>query len=326
MVSDHLARLEDGYVVVDLCAVLLGDALGDPDDVAALLLLELEVRVEDSEVELLQEGVHVQFHLVLEELVLQRLVAGIVAGSVEQGGVLCVILGHGLHLLVVVSPSQSGQAVGVHLAAVGIQLGTVVLGQLGAERVDGDDDRTTIGLKSQNLTHDVGGGAAHVLAEVVERLQICLVEGVTDDLNVHLVQILLGDAVDEEGRQGRVHQNGVVQLGGRGRHMDGLHLLEAAQWVALGNQLGDGSLVQRAGDQQDDVVDHVAVGDEVQEVGQRLHSVVPHVLELDDQLFAQLVVDDGHRQGRGLVGQEAAIVGSLQMQLEICKVQEKSRL
>jgi len=108
--------------------------------------------------------------------------------------------------------------------------------------------------------------------------------------------------------------------------MDGLHLLEAAQWVALGNQLGDGSLVQRAGDQQDDVVDHVAVGDEVQEVGQRLHSVVPHVLELDDQLFAQLVVDDGHRQGRGLVGQEAAIVGSLQMQLEICKVQEKSRL
>jgi len=45
--------------------------------------------------------------------------------------------------------------------------------------------------------------------------------------------------------------------------------------------------------------------------------VVPHVLELDDQLFAQLVVDDGYRQGRGLVGQEAAIVGSLQMQLEI---------
>jgi len=149
MVSDHLARLENGYVVVDLCAVLLGDALSDPDDVAALLLLELEVRVEDSEVELLQEGVHVQLHLVLEELVLQRLVAGIVAGSVEQGGVLRVILGHGLHLLVVVSPSQSGQAVGVHLAAVGIQLGTVVLGQLGAERVDGDDDRTTIGLKLQ---------------------------------------------------------------------------------------------------------------------------------------------------------------------------------
>lgn len=108
MLSDHLARLENGYVVVDLCAVLLGNALGDPDDVTALLLLQLEVCVEDTEVELLQKGVHVQLHLVLEELVLQRLVAGIVAGSVKQSGVLRIILGHGLHLLVVVGSRQSG--------------------------------------------------------------------------------------------------------------------------------------------------------------------------------------------------------------------------
>jgi hypothetical protein len=38
--------------------------------------------------------------------------------------------------------------------------------------------------------------------------------------------------------------------------------------MALGDQLGDGSLMKRAGDQEDDVVDHVAVGDVVQEGGQ----------------------------------------------------------
>ena len=50
--------------------------------------------------------------------------------------------------------------------------------------------------------------------------------------------------------------------------MDGLHLLEAAERVALRDQLGDRPLVQSSGDQQDDVVDHVAVGDVVKERGQ----------------------------------------------------------
>lgn len=43
--------------------MLLRDALGDPDDVPALLLLQLQERVERAEVELLHEAVHVQLHL-----------------------------------------------------------------------------------------------------------------------------------------------------------------------------------------------------------------------------------------------------------------------
>lgn len=54
---------EDGNVVVDLSAVPLGDALGDPDDVPALLLLQLDVGVENAEVELVEEGQLVQLHL-----------------------------------------------------------------------------------------------------------------------------------------------------------------------------------------------------------------------------------------------------------------------
>ena len=59
--------------------------------------------------------------------------------------------------------------------------------------------------------------------------------------------------------QGRVHQDGVVQLGGGLGDVDRLHLLEAAQRVTLWHQLRDGPLVQSARDQQDDVIDHVAV-------------------------------------------------------------------
>lgn len=54
---------EDGNVVVDLSTVPLGDALCDPDDVPALLLLQLDVGVENAEVELVEEGKLVQLHL-----------------------------------------------------------------------------------------------------------------------------------------------------------------------------------------------------------------------------------------------------------------------
>jgi hypothetical protein len=60
----YLGHLEDGNVVVDFCAVFLGDTLCDPDDVAALLLLQLQIRVEHTKVELLHECHHVQTHLI----------------------------------------------------------------------------------------------------------------------------------------------------------------------------------------------------------------------------------------------------------------------
>lgn len=41
--------------------------------------------------------------------------------------------------------------------------------------------------------------------------------------------------------------------------MNGFHLLKAAQRMALGNQLRDGSVVKGASDQQNNVVNHVAV-------------------------------------------------------------------
>ena len=54
---------EDGDIVVNLCPVALSHTLADPDDVAALLLLQLEEGVEDAKVELLHEGILIQPHL-----------------------------------------------------------------------------------------------------------------------------------------------------------------------------------------------------------------------------------------------------------------------
>lgn len=87
----------------------------------------------------------------LEELVLECLVAGIVAGAVEQCSILGIVFGDRFDLLVVVGPGQCGQSVWVHFAAAWIQFGAVVLRQLRAERVDCDDDGTTVGLKLHGI-------------------------------------------------------------------------------------------------------------------------------------------------------------------------------
>jgi hypothetical protein len=62
-VSECVRNLQDWNVIVDLGAVLLRNAFGNPDDVATFLLLKLQVGIEDAEVELLHESVNVQFDL-----------------------------------------------------------------------------------------------------------------------------------------------------------------------------------------------------------------------------------------------------------------------
>ena len=56
-------------------------------------------------------------------------------------------VGYSFDLLVVVSPGQLGQALRVQLATVRKELGPVLLGQLCAERVDGDDEGPAVRLK-----------------------------------------------------------------------------------------------------------------------------------------------------------------------------------
>lgn len=78
--------------------------------------------------------------------------------------------------------------------------------------------------------------------------RVYLVEGVSDDLNVQLVQILLGDAVQEKRRcaseysgntntKRSVHKHRVVQLSGGGGDGQTPKLREDAKRVAFGDEL-----------------------------------------------------------------------------------------
>ena len=66
-------------------------------------------------------------------------------------------------------------------------------------RVDGDDECAAVSLEGEDGAHDVLRLAADPLAELEKGLEVRLVEGVPDDLDVHLVQVLLVDAALEEG-------------------------------------------------------------------------------------------------------------------------------
>jgi len=89
--------------------------------------------------------------------------------------------------------------------------------------------------------------------------------------------------------------------------------------VALVNELMGITLVESAGNEQNDIVDHVAVGDVVQEGGQGLDSVSPEVLELFHHLLCALFSNGRRGQRGGLVLEEVAIISAGKMQLEVCK-------
>ena len=74
--------------------------------------------------------------------------------------------------------------------------------------------------------------------------------------------------------------------------------------------------MQSSCNEENNIVNHVSVGDEVHEAGHGSSSMVAHVLELGDQLLPQLVVNDRHLK-TALVGQEIAIISGLEVKLQV---------
>lgn len=178
----------------------------------------------------------------------------------------------------------------------------------------------------QYFAHNIGSGATAILAKLIERLQIGLVQCVTNDFDVHFVQILFGNAIDEKWRQRCVDQNGIVQFSRIGRNVNGLHLLETAQWMTFRDQFGNRALMQSTRNQQNDIVNHVAVRDEVQESRQWLDGMVAQMLEFNHQFFAKFIVNDGHRQWRWFIGQELTVISTLQVKFQICEMKKKRKI
>lgn len=58
-----------------------------------------------------------------------------------------------------------------------------------------------------------------------------------------------------------IHQDGIIELCWSLGNVNGLHLFKAAKWMALGHKLRDGPLMQSSSDQQNDIVNHIAVSE-----------------------------------------------------------------
>jgi len=138
-----------GTHVVDLCLVVLCDALRDPDDVPGLLLLQLDDRVEDAEVELHLKGLFIELCLKLEAPVLKGLVTRAVSDVLEQRRILWEVADEPLHLLGILAISQHEKALREERADGRVQLEPVVLirAKLGVERVYGDVEGAAVGLE-----------------------------------------------------------------------------------------------------------------------------------------------------------------------------------
>mmetsp|Transcript_37101 Transcript_37101/g.98357 ORF Transcript_37101/g.98357 Transcript_37101/m.98357 type:complete len:515 (-) Transcript_37101:53-1597(-) len=299
-------RSEDIDVLVHAAALVLRDALGDPHNVTDLLLLELHERVVHAVVELLLKRQPVEVDFQLEELVLDGLVVlealvGQQAPEVGErvdGAAHCVLVG-GL--------GEARRSLRVEQPDRGVQLLALLQVEVGVERVDRNVDRPSVRLELQDAAHHLLGRAAHVAAEGVKVLQVCLVQRVADDLNVQLIEVIEREAIAEVGTEWRVYQDQLIELGrgvGRAEHR---HRIKHAERVALLEQLGGVAVVVCARDHQHHVVDHVPVRDVVHERRERFHCLDPEEVELLHQLLRALLGERRRRDGGSLVLQKVAI-------------------
>lgn len=69
-----------------------------------------------------------------------------------------------------------------------------------------------------------------------------------------------------------------------------------------------------ASDEKNDVINHVAVSDEIQESWKWLNGMISHVLELNDELLAQLVIDDRNGKWWWFIREKRTIICSLKVE------------
>ena len=142
--------LKDWNVIVNFGAMFLRNAFCNPHNIATFLLFQFQIRVKDSKMKLLHKSIDVQFDLILEEFVFQSLFARIGTGALKTLLVVLVVFGHAANLFVIICACQGFETVGVELSTGGIQFFPVILGQFGAEGIDGDDKSSSVRFKLQN--------------------------------------------------------------------------------------------------------------------------------------------------------------------------------
>lgn len=98
--------------------------------------------------------------------------------NLVRQGTYRVVISYVLDLFIVISPSQLSQALRVESATVWKQLGTVLLGQLCAERVDGDDEGSAVCFKLQDQCIDEERGKMReTIASQLAELTLAKISG-----------------------------------------------------------------------------------------------------------------------------------------------------
>jgi len=127
----------------------------------------------------------------------------------------------------------------------------------------------------------------------------------------------MAQALLEVTRQRRLNQNRIVQLLDVRGNAENRECLEPAQRVASLQELSCVALVQGPRDKQRDVIDHVAVGEELEESGRRTGGLGEQVTKFSYELVGHFASE---RRGRGVWGQggEEVAVCRSQLELDIC--------
>lgn len=71
------------------------------------------------------------------------------------------------------------------------------------------------------------------------------------------------------------------------------------------------------GNKQNDVINHVGMQNVVEKRWQWFYCMVANVLKLWNQLLSKFVINNCHIQWRSFIGEEVAIIGRLQVKLQI---------
>ena len=149
---------------------------------------------------MLQEGEFIEVHLRLEESVFQlsrnrrRILWGVTVDTrcrrIKEAAILDHVIAHLPHLLDFVRFGEEVVACREQTTDRREQPGALLLAQFGPERVDGDVDGTTVAFKRENVVHNLVRRPANFgLDELVKVLQVRLVQRVSNDFNVQVIEV-----------------------------------------------------------------------------------------------------------------------------------------
>ena len=195
-------KLENRYKILYPVFGILRDAFSYPCQVTDFLLLQLYVTIEHPILELLQEGLFVELHFHMKKLVFELccdscIIIALPTCGVEERPILHHAITCRSYVINFVCPCQLVISRREKSPDVREQLCTLFFREFCVERIDRNVDGTPVCFEREYTMHYVGCWWAKRRTESVEIFKVGFVHGVTDDLNVQIVQVSSREAFTE---------------------------------------------------------------------------------------------------------------------------------